>query len=475
MRKLYGERPVEKRIRDNNEIFITPLEEDVLKEAHTCLNCGISYCAYSCPLGSDIDIWVGLMQKKKYKEAFNILQLTNPFPEFTGRLCHSPCEPACVNAINGYPTSIKELEKFLADMAIEKNWITVKKPKSRTKYKIAIVGSGPAGLSAANALNQMGHNVIVYERDKDLGGMLRYAIPEFRLPKRLIDFRTKLLEKEGVSFFTEKYIGRDVEAEKLIYDNDIVLLSIGASVRRMYPIPGSDLKGVVQGLDFLKCYQKKVMGFKLNHTEEELMDLEGKNIVVLSNKVDGWIGAVNRLNPKKIDILNILSKEKGISGGVNPDWPKPYRGLYTGPYHKEGCRRWWNTSTKEILEQNGRVCGVRTVAVKWKNIPNQRPMLIEVGGFEQILPCDLVIISLGLVSCEWTLIDQIGLRNDEYGNIWTDENCQTSNKQIFACGDGRSKSISVWGDNQKKGQSEVSIAMQDGIRAANKINSFLLS
>ena len=263
MTKIYGVRPIIERIKDNEEIFIAPKIKEVVEEAKSCHVCPIPYCTYTCPLTSDIDMWIVLMQKKRFKDAFKILQKTNPFPEFTGRLCHSPCEPACINAISDYPTSIKELEKYMADMALKNNWIIPSPPKSRTKYNIAIVGSGPAGLSAANALNKMGHNVTVYERDEDLGGMLRYAIPEFRLPKSLIDFRVSVLKEEGVSFVIGKHIGVDIKASELLHNNDILLLSTGATVRRQLPIPGSDLKGVIQVMDFLRCYNRKNLWIKI--------------------------------------------------------------------------------------------------------------------------------------------------------------------------------------------------------------------
>ncbi len=464
MKKLYKLRSTIERVNDNEEIFIDPKKEDVIEESKSCLVCLIPYCSNACPLSSDIDMWIELIQKKRFKDAFDILQKTNPFPEFTGRLCHSPCEPACVNAIDDYPTSIKELEKFLADMALKNKWIIPLPPKNRTKYNIAIIGSGPAGLSAANSLNKMGHNVSVFEREKRLGGMLRYIIPEFRLPKNLIDFRINILRKEGVQFVTEKNIGIDIKAKELLNNNDALLLSTGATINRKLRIPGSDLKGITSVSDFLQSYNKNKLGLELRNEDKKLLDLEGKNIVVISSKVAGWIGALTRLKPKKITVININPIKKKINYFKNPIWSYPFDNMADSPFYKEGnIELYFSTSAKEFYGNKGSLSGLKTVEVRWENIINERPTLVEMPCSEKDFPCDLAIISLGLIGSERIIVNELGIDLNYRMNISTNGNFQTSIKNVFACGDGRS------------GQSEVSIAISDGIKAAQEINDFLIN
>jgi glutamate synthase (NADPH/NADH) small chain len=452
----------EKRIGNYKE-FTIPLEEEKLKDQGArCMDCGIPFCHSGCPLGNFIPDFNDKVYKGKWKEAAEILHKTNNFPEFTGRLCPAPCEEACVLGINEDPVTIENIEKNIVERAYNEGWIVASPPKVRTEKTIAVIGSGPSGLAAAQQLNRAGHTVTVFERDEKVGGLLRYGIPDFKMEKNVIDRRVRVLEDEGIIFKTNAHVGDNVDANVLKKDFDAIVLCGGATVRRSIPIPGADLKGVTQAMDFLKLNNQYVDGL-VDFTA--VISAENKNVIVIGGGDTGsdCIGTSNRHGAKSVSNFEILSKPSEGRPAHQP-WPYWPMKLKTTSSHEEGAERVFSVSTKAFIgDSKGNLKGLKTVEVEWVFNQGERPQLIEVEGTEKEWECDLALLALGFTGAEKTLADQFGLDMDFRTNIEaTTKDYKTNIPGIFAAGDIR------------RGQSLIVWAISEGRQAAYHVDVYLM-
>ncbi len=454
--------PVKERIKNFKE-FTIPLKDKELKEQGSrCMDCGIPFCHSGCPLGNLIPDFNDAVYRGKWQKAAEILHSTNNFPEFTGRLCPAPCEEACVLGINEDPVSIENIEKNIVEKAFAKGWIQPEPPEKRSGKKVAVVGSGPAGLAAAQQLNRAGHLVIVFERDEKPGGLLRYGIPDFKMEKQVIDRRLEILEKEGIEFRCGTHIGLDVDAKELQANFDAVLLCGGATVRRSLPVKGSDLKGVVQAMDFLGQNNRRVDG--LSFEGEEIL-ASGKNVIVIGGGDTGsdCIGTSFRQGAKTVSNFEILGKP-GLERPKDQPWPFWPMRLRTSSSHKEGVDRFFSISTKEFVgDSQGNLKGLITVDVEWIQTPGERPLLKEIKGTEKEWKCELVLLALGFAGSETTIADQLGLETDVRTNIKASiKDYKTNVPGVFTAGD------------QRRGQSLIVWAISEGRQAAHHIDTYLM-
>ena len=454
--------PAEERIRNYKE-FTKPLPEKTLKEQGArCMDCGIPFCHSGCPLGNLIPDFNDAVYRGKWEKAAKILHATNNFPEFTGRLCPAPCEEACVLGINEDPVTIENIEKQIAETAFKEGWIKALPPAKRSGKKIAIVGSGPAGLAAAQQLNRAGHLITVFERDEKPGGLLRYGIPDFKMEKHIIDRRLAILEEEGIQFKCGVHVGRDLKAEELREQFDAVLLCGGATLRRSLPIPGSDLKGVVQAMDFLSQNNRRVAGIK--DLGEEIL-AKDKQVIVIGGGDTGsdCIGTSFRHGAKSVVNFEILGKPP-VGRPEDQPWPFWPMRLRTSSSHKEGAERHFSISTKSFNgDGNGNLKSVTTVEVEWEQSPGKRPVLKEITGTEKEWPCDLALLALGFTGSETTIADQLGLEQDPMTNIKASAiDFKTNVPGVFAAGD------------QRRGQSLIVWAISEGRQAAHYVDEYLM-
>ncbi|WP_299384324.1 glutamate synthase subunit beta [uncultured Lacinutrix sp.] len=452
----------EKRI-ENYKEFTVPLPEDHLEnQGARCMDCGIPFCHSGCPLGNLIPDFNDKVYKGKWKEAAEILHKTNNFPEFTGRLCPAPCEEACVLGINEDPVTIENIEKNIVETAFQEGWIVAQPPKVRTEKTVAVIGSGPAGLAAAQQLNRAGHTVTVFERDEKVGGLLRYGIPDFKMEKTVIDRRVAVLEEEGIIFNTNAHVGKNIDANQLKDDFDAVVLCGGATVRRSIPIPGADLKGVTQAMDFLKLNNQYVDGLV---DFKDVISAKGKDIIVIGGGDTGsdCIGTSNRHGATSVTNFEILSKPSE-GRPANQPWPYWPMKLKTTSSHQEGVERFFSISTKAFIgDKKGNLTGLKTVEVEWIFTPGERPQLKEVPNTEKEWKCDIALLALGFTGAEKTLADQFGLKMDFRSNIEaTIKDYKTNIPGVFAAGDMR------------RGQSLIVWAISEGRQAAHHIDTYLM-
>ncbi|MDG1032570.1 MAG: glutamate synthase subunit beta, partial [Flavobacteriaceae bacterium] len=423
--------PVKKRVKNYKEFTLKPSDEKLKEQGGRCMDCGVPFCHSGCPLGNLIPDFNDAVYNNEWEKALYILHSTNNFPEFTGRLCPAPCEAACVLGIINPPVSIEMIEKYIVERGFEEGWIKANPPLNRTGKKVAVVGSGPAGLSAAQQLNKAGHSVDVYERDSKIGGLLRYGIPDFKMEKNIIDRRLSILEEEGINFFTNKEVGKNYSVENLKKYDSVVLCG-GATIKRNLPIKGSDLDGVKQAMDFLKLQNEVVDG--LNKTIEPL-NAKDKNVIVIGGGDTGsdCIGTSNRQEAKSVTNFEIMSKPSENRTNENP-WPYwPFK-LKTTSSHEEGIHREWSILTKEFIgDENGKVKSLKTVEVEWIKKEGERPQLKEIKGSEKLWPCDLALLALGFTGHEPDLIDKLNLETNISNQIVTN-NYQTSVSNIFSAG-----------------------------------------
>jgi len=452
--------PVEERIKNYQE-FTQPLPESELKDQGArCMNCGIPFCHSGCPLGNLIPDFNDAVYQGKWEKAAKILHATNNFPEFTGRLCPAPCEEACVLGINENPVSIENIEKSIAETAWAKGWIKPEPPQTRTGKTVAVVGSGPAGLAAAQQLNRAGHQVTVFERDSKVGGLLRFGIPDFKLDKSVIDRRIEVLEQEGIEFKTNIEVGRDIEANELKNVYDAVVLCGGAAVRRGLSIPGSTLKGVVQAMDFLKGNNKTVSG-EINTPP---ISARGKHVIVIGGGDTGsdCIGTSIRHGALSVSNFEIMPQGTPERPAHQP-WPFYPMRLKTSTSHKEGAERFFSISTKEFTrDSEGNLTGLKTVQVVWEQV-NGSMKLKEVPGSEKVWQADLVLLAMGFTGSEPTIAEQLGVALDARTNIQASEaDYKTNVPGVFAAGD------------QRRGQSLIVWAISEGRQAAHYVDAYLM-
>jgi glutamate synthase (NADPH/NADH) small chain len=461
-RKVESYAPVQERVKNFKE-FTRPLKEKVLKEQGArCMDCGIPFCHSGCPLGNLIPDFNDAVYRGKWEKAAEILHATNNFPEFTGRLCPAPCEEACVLGINEDPVSIENIEKSIAETAFKKGWVVARPPLTRTGKKVAVIGSGPAGLAAAQQLNRAGHLVTVFERDEKPGGLLRYGIPDFKMEKHIIDRRLEVLIEEGIEFKCQTHVGVDINADQLKKEFDAIVLCGGASVRRNLPINGADLDGVVQAMDFLAQNNRRVDGVK--DLGKEIL-ATNKNVVVIGGGDTGsdCIGTSFRQGARSVsnfEILPMATTERPFDQPW-PFWPMRLR---TSSSHKEGAERFFSISTKEFVgDHKGNLTGLITVDVEWERIPGERPVLKEVLGTEKEWKCELALLALGFTGSEMSIADQLGLELDPRSNIKAStKNYATNVPGVFVAGD------------QRRGQSLIVWAISEGRQAAYHIDKYLM-
>ena len=423
------------------------------------MDCGVPFCHSGCPLGNLIPDFNDLVYNNKWKEALDVLHSTNNFPEFTGRLCPAPCEAACVLGIIDPPVSIELIEKHIVEKGFSENWIVPRIPSKRTGKKVAIVGSGPAGLAAAQQLNSVGHKVTVYERDDKIGGLLRYGIPDFKLEKNIIDRRLKILEKEGVTFKCNVEIGKDIDIPDLESKYDSILLCTGSTIKRSLDIPGIDLPGVIQAMDFLTHNNRFVDNQLSDHLE--CYNAKGKNVIVIGGGDTGsdCIGTSNRHGAKNVINFELASKPPTERSEENP-WPYWPFTLKTSSSHDEGAEREWSILTKGFVsDSDNNLIGLETVNVKFDS---DKKEFIEIPGSTKTWDCDLVILALGFTGPETDLPNKFNLEINKRGNISSNSNYQTKRNNIFTAGDCR------------RGQSLIVWAISEGREAAHHIDKFLM-
>ena len=454
-----GNLAVKNRVANYKE-FTIPLKEDELKkQGSRCMDCGIPFCHSGCPLGNLIPDFNDMVYKGEWKKALQILHATNNFPEFTGRLCPAPCEKACVLGIIDDPVSIENIEKSIVERGFKEGWIVAEPPQKRTGKKIAIIGSGPAGLAAAQQLNRADHLVTVFERDDAIGGLLRYGIPNFKLEKEIIDRRINILKDEGIIFKTNTNVGINHDVKKLD-EFDAIILCGGATLRRSIPVKGIESKGVVQAMDFLTQQTKQL--FK-SPVDGGIISAKDKHVIVIGGGDTGsdCVGTSNRHGAKSVTNFEILPKPP-IERSETTPWPFWPIQLKTSSSHEEGCDRNWLINTKEfITNDKGELTGLITVEVEWEMKPGKRPQLVEKPNTEKEWPCDLALLALGFTGPEITLSEQLGLELDSRSN-YKARNYQTNIPHIFTAGDMR------------RGQSLIVWAISEGREAAREVDLFLM-
>jgi glutamate synthase (NADPH/NADH) small chain len=449
------------RIKDYKEVYVPLSKEKIHQQAARCMDCGVPFCHHGCPLGNTIPDFNEAVYAEHWEDAFTILSSTNNFPEFTGRICPAPCEASCVLSINNKAVTIEYIEKSIAEIAFEKRYVKPSPPKNRTGKRIAIVGSGPAGLAAASQLNKAGHWVTVFERSDRIGGLLRYGIPDFKLEKSVLDRRLNVMEQEGIVFRTNMHVGVTISARELLTNFDAVLLAGGASAARDLPIPGRELKGIHFAMDFLPQQNKRIAGDAIKESE---IVATAKKVLVIGGGDTGsdCVGTSNRQGATQVTQIELLAKPP-LSRTENNPWPQWPMILTTSTSHEEGVNRQWAILTKEFIGNSaGQVTGLKVVGITWGTQANGKMGFEEIEGTERIIECDLVLLAIGFTGAEQKgMVEELKLELDDRGNIKT-SNYQTNQETIFAAGDMR------------RGQSLVVWAISEGREAARTIDASLM-
>ena len=444
--------------------FIVPLtNEEVSKQGSRCMDCGIPYCHQGCPVNNLIPDWNDLVYKHEWKKALDTLHSTNNFPEFTGRICPAPCEAACTLNLTDNPVSIKTIECSIVDYGWEKGWIKPQLPKKHTDKKVAIIGSGPAGLACAQQLARLGHGVVVYEKNERIGGLLRIGIPDFKMEKTLIDRRMAQMQSEGVQFKTNSEIGNNISTNQIIDNFDAVSLCIGSEVPRNLEVKGRNLKGIHFAMDFLSQQNDMVAGKTIS--KDILISAKGKKVLVIGGGDTGsdCVGTSNRQGATSVHQLELLPQPP-VNENKQLTWPNWPMKLRTSTSHQEGCERQWSILTKSFEgNENGEVTKLICVEVEWKKSEDGSSKMIEVEDSEFEIEADLVLLAMGFVHpIHEGLVNNLSLKLDQRGNVEADEiSFKTSSDKVFVAGDCR------------RGQSLVVWAISEGRKCAERIDNFL--
>jgi len=454
-------RPVAERLRDWREVYL-PYDDAALRgQASRCMDCGIPFCHQGCPLGNLIPSWNDLVYRDHWRAAIERLHDTNNFPEFTGRLCPAPCEASCVLGISDAPVTIKGAEVAIVDRAFAEGWIVPRPPVSRTGKEVAVVGSGPAGLAAADQLNRAGHLVTVFERADRIGGLLRYGIPEFKLEKRLVDRRVALMEEEGVVFRTRCAVGTDVTAADLLDEFDAVVLAGGATVPRDLRVPGRELRGVHFAMEYLTAQNRICEGDSV--TDDANISAAGKQVVIIGGGDTGadCLGTALRQGAAAVRQLEVLPRPPDARAADNPwpEWPRIFR---VSGAHEEGGERLFAVSTESFIgDERGRVQALRAVRVE-ERTENGRASFVPVSGSAFELPAELVLLAMGFTGAEAGPLQQFGVQMTGRGTVWRDANWMTSVPRVFTAGD------------MQRGQSLIVWAIAEGRSCARGVDLFLM-
>ncbi|CAI8402370.1 MAG: Glutamate synthase [NADPH] small chain [Acidimicrobiaceae bacterium] len=458
-REVPERRPVSVRIKDWKEVYEDFPKERLQVQASRCMDCGIPFCNSGCPLGNLIPEWNDLVYRDQWEEASHRLHATNNFPEFTGRLCPAPCEGSCVLGINEPPVTIKQVEVSIIDHAWEMGWVKPVIPQVQTGKRIAVVGSGPAGLAAAQQLTRVGHEVVVFEKADRIGGLLRYGIPEFKLEKRHLDRRLAQMEVEGTEFRANTEIGVDISAEELKEGFDAVVLAGGATQWRDLPIPGRELKGIHQAMEYLPQSNRIQEGDR----NAEIISAEGKKVVIIGGGDTGadCLGTALRQGAEIVNQFEIMPRPPEDRSDSNPwpTWPLVYR---VSSAHEEGGKRIFAINTSEFSGDNGNVKSLKTHKVE-QVFENGKMFFEEIENSEEEIEADLVLLALGFTGPETSpILEQLGVALDKRGNVDRSETYETSIESVFTCGDmGRGQSLIVW-------------AIAEGRSCAASVDEFLM-
>ncbi|WP_411272929.1 glutamate synthase subunit beta [Daejeonella sp.] len=463
-RELPSKTAPEERVKNYNEFVHEYPAEKLNEQAARCMNCGIPFCHAGCPLGNVIPEFNDAVYQGKWEEAYLILNSTNNFPEFTGRICPAPCEAACVLGINKPPITIEEIEKHIIEIAFSKGYVKPNAPILRSGKKVAVVGSGPAGLAAAAQLNKAGHTVTVYERDDLPGGLLRYGIPDFKLEKSIIDRRLQVMEEEGVNFVCNTEVGANGRMKEFVDQHDAIIMAAGSTIPRNLNIPGRELKGIHFAMDFLKQQNKTISN--ISFPDEKILATE-KDVIVIGGGDTGsdCVGTSNRQHANTVKQFELMGQPPE-ERNANMPWPTYPMVLKTTSSHEEGCERFWGINTKAFLgNENGELRAILVSDVSWELDPLGRPVkFAEIEGTERELPSQLALLAMGFLHPQHEgLVENTGLELDARGNVNAIEGQYATNiPKIFAAGDMR------------RGQSLVVWAISEGREAARRADEFLM-
>ncbi len=471
-RELPKKRAIEERVHDYKEIESAHSEEDSRQQAARCMDCGIPFCHNGCPLGNIIPEFNDAVYDNNWGLAYEILASTNNYPEFTGRICPAPCEASCVLGINKPPVAIEFIEKSIAEKAFELGLVKPRIPKKRTGKTVAVIGSGPAGMAASSQLNQAGHTVTLFERADQIGGLLRYGIPDFKLEKRIIDRRLAVMEQEGIVFRTNVEIGKTIKADELLRDFDAIVLATGSTIPRDLKIEGRNLQGVHFAMEFLSQQNKRVADRVVEKDHQGLSYQNGdlwatdKNVVVIGGGDTGsdCVGTSNRHGAKSVTQIELLPMPPHERDSSTP-WPNWPMMLRTSTSHEEGADRKWSLSTKAFVgDEQGNLKGLKIVELDWQLNPETgRLSMQEVPGTEREIPCELALLAAGFLNPQQEgLLNDLGLEYDDRGNIKATKYQSTIHEKVFAAGDCR------------RGQSLVVWAISEGRETARAVDEYLM-
>ncbi|MCP9761445.1 glutamate synthase subunit beta [Lacihabitans soyangensis] len=473
-RKASQKRDVNERKNDYNEVELGYDQAQTKDQAARCMDCGIPFCHNGCPLGNIIPEFNDAVYDGNWQYAYELLSSTNNFPEFTGRICPAPCEASCVLGINKPAVAIEYIEKSIIEKAFENGWVVPVVPKKRTGKSVAVIGGGPAGMAAASQLNKAGHTVTLYERADQIGGLVRYGIPDFKLDKSIIDRRLAVMEAEGITFKTGVNVGVDIKAGKLLEQYDAIVLTGGSTVPRDVQIKGRELKGIYPAMEFLSQQNKRVatergksLDLAKDHQGKAYQNGEllatGKNVFVIGGGDTGsdCVGTSNRHKAKSVSQIEIMPMPPASRAESTP-WPQWPMMLRTSTSHEEGCERAWSVNTKEFIgDENGNLKALKLVNIEWV-LENGRMVMKEIEGSEKEYPAELALIAAGFLHPQaGGLIEDLGVKLDNRGNVDA-TNYQTSVKKVFAAGDMR------------RGQSLVVWAISEGREAARAVDEYLM-
>jgi len=463
-RELPHKRPPEERVNDYKEFIAMYSEQKLNQQAARCMDCGTPFCHDGCPVGNLIPEFNDAVYRQSWQEAYEILSSTNNFPEFTGRICPAPCESACVLGINQPPITIEEIEKHIIEIAFEKGLITPQIPAVRTGKKVAVIGSGPAGMAAATQLNRAGHFVTLFERDDEPGGLCRYGIPDFKLEKWVVERRINLMKEEGIEIRCNANVGVNVSINDILREYHAIVLAGGSTIPRDLSIPGRELKGIHFAMEFLKQQNKRVSHVDV---KEEDIFATGKNVVVIGGGDTGsdCVGTSNRQKANSITQFELLPKPPAGRTPYMP-WPTYPMVLKTTSSHEEGAARHWAIATKEFIgDEKGNLKALKIVDLEWKFTEENKPArFVEVPGSETEIPCELALLAMGFIHPQHEgLLTQLDVELDERGNVKaSDKEFHTNISKIFVAGDMR------------RGQSLVVWAISEGRECARKVDEYLM-